>query len=90
MDLASKGQGMLVIILIMVLVLGIVIFKRHAELLLNFLIRGVFGAIIIYFVNETLAVFEIGTAVGINAVSLLTSAVLGMPGVVMLYGMMLL
>ena len=81
---------MLVIVLIMILVLGIIVFKRHAELLLNFLIRGVFGAIIIYFANETLAAFDIGTTVGINAVSLLTSATLGMPGVVMLYGMMFL
>ena len=90
MDLVSKGQGMLVIVLIMLLVLEILIFKRHAELLLNFLIRGVFGAILIYFANETLAAFEMETVVGINAVSLLTSAALGMPGVVMLYGMMLL
>ncbi len=90
MDFISMGQGMLMILVIALLVLSIVIFKKHTELLLNFLIRGVFGAIVIYFLNEILVAFGLEVSVGINAVSLLTSAALGIPGVALLYGVMLL
>lgn len=90
MDFVSMGQGMLIVVVVALLVLGIIVFKKHAEWLLNFLIRGVFGAIAIYFINEALFAFGLETAVGINGVSLLTSAVLGMPGVLLLYGVLLL
>jgi len=90
MDFVSMGQGMLMVVVIALLVLGIIVFKKHTEWLLNFLIRGVFGVIVIYFVNEALFAFGLETAVGINGVSLLTSAALGMPGIILLYGVMLL
>ena len=84
------GQGMLLIIVTVLIVLGIVIFKKHMEWLLNFLIRGVFGAIAIYFINEALLAFGLEALVGINVVNLLISAALGLPGVALLYGIMLL
>ncbi len=90
MDFVSMGQGMLMIVVIVLLVLGILVFKKHTEWLLNFLIRGVFGAIVIYFINEALLAFGLEMTVGINGLSLLTSAALGLPGVALLYGVMLL
>ncbi len=79
-------QGIILLIAILLIVLGIVFFKQRADILLNLLIRGVVGAIVIYFVNETLLVLGQETVVGINLISLVTSAVLGIPGVILLYG----
>ncbi len=68
-----------------VLVIGAL--RERAEWLLNMVLRAVMGMIAIYFVNTFLAGQGIGTIVGINAISFLTSAILGFPGVVGLYGL---
>lgn len=83
-------QGMILIILVCIIVLGMVFLKRKTEWILNFLLRGIFGGILIYFENETFSFFEAGIFVGINAISLLTCAMLGFPGLCLLYGVMLL
>ncbi len=54
--------------------------------LVNFIIRAVLGIGLIFFVNLFLAEKEIALKVGINAVSFITSGFLGMPGVMLLYG----
>ena len=81
-------QGMGSIILICAIVLGIVLLKKKVEIILNFLLRGVFGGILIYFMNAALLYLEIDIQVGINFTSLLTCAILGFPGVCMLFGIM--
>ncbi len=81
-------QGMGSIILICAIVLGIVLLKKKVEIILNFLLRGVFGGILIYFINAALLYMEIEIQVGINVTSLLTCAILGFPGVCMLFGIM--
>ena len=60
--------------------------RMGAEWLLNLCVRGVLGAIGIFFVNSFLAKQGISTGVGINAVTILTSGILGFPGVLALYG----
>ena len=60
--------------------------KIKAEWLLNVCLRGVLGAIAIFFVNSFLEKQGIDRLVGINAMTVLTSAFLGFPGVVALYG----
>lgn len=81
-------QGMGSIILVCAVVLGIVLLKKKVELILNFLLRGVFGGILIYFLNAAMVFFELEVQVGINATSLLTCAILGFPGVFMLFSVM--
>lgn len=56
------------------------------EKVLNFVMRAVLGTIAIYFINTALEKVGISLGVGINAATVLTSGILGFPGVVVLYG----
>ncbi len=67
-----------------VLLMGAV--KQKKEWLLNVLMRSILGTIAIYFVNAGLAALGISLGVGINPVTVLTSGVLGFPGLLAIYG----
>ena len=54
---------------------------------INFIVRAILGVGIIFFANQFLGQKEIAVKVGINAISILTSGFLGLPGVALLYGM---
>lgn len=62
-------------------------FTRKAEWLINFVLRSIMGTIAIYFINMGVTFLGFTTVVGINAVSVLTTGILGIPGIVMLYGL---
>ena len=47
--------------------------------------RGILGTIAIYFINAALAKAGISLGVGINAATVLTSGILGIPGILGLY-----
>ncbi len=68
------------------IVIFILILKKRAHLVLNFLVRMVLGAIGIIFFNDFLQNQGIAISVGLNPVSLLTAGTLGFPGVALLYG----
>ena len=70
----------------LLLVLGIVLFKQKSQVVWNFLVRSVLGAICILFTNDFLATQGIAVAVGLNPVSLLTVGSLGISGLGLLYG----
>ena len=55
------------------------------ERILKFLMRGILGTIAIYFINAALAKMGISLGVGINTATVLTSGILGFPGVLGLY-----
>lgn len=74
------------IIFVCVLVLLIGAFGRKIEWIINFVLRAVIGTIGIYFLNNFLIVRDISVAVGINPMTVLTSGILGFPGLVVLYG----
>ena len=59
--------------------------RERAEWLLNIVMRSILGTIAMYFANYFLAAIGISSGVGINAVTVLTSGILGFPGVVALY-----
>lgn len=67
------------------LVLLIAVLKQRAQILLNFLVRLILGAVCIYLVNNFLSAQGISVAVGFNPISLLTSGTLGFSGVALLY-----
>lgn len=67
-----------------VLLVGIL--HQKAEWLLNGCLRAVVGTIAMYFINFYLGEQGIDMGIGINAVTVLTSAILGFPGVAALYG----
>ena len=56
------------------------------EKIINFVMRGILGTIAIYFINMALERMGISAGVGINAATVLTSGILGTPGVALLYG----
>ena len=56
------------------------------EKVINLVMRSILGTIAIYFVNAALEKAGISLGVGINAVTVLTSGILGFPGIAVLYG----
>ncbi len=56
------------------------------EWLINVIMRSVLGTIAIYFINSWLGTIGFSVAVGINAFTVLTSGILGLPGLLALYG----
>lgn len=62
---------------------------EKAGWVLNFVIRAMVGMAVIFFVNYFLDLRGIDMAVGLSPVSFLTSGVLGIPGVALLYGIVI-
>ena len=79
-------MGTLLIVLACIGVLLIGAVRRKMEWLLNMVMRSILGTIAIYFINMALDAFGISLGVGINAVTVLTSGILGIPGLLALYG----
>ena len=82
--------GASLIIFMCVVILCVISLRKKAEFLLNFLLRGVTGIISIFIINQVLAMQNFSMLVGINPWTPLTSAILGLPGVALLYGIHLL
>ena len=62
--------------------------NKAAAVILNFFLRAVMGICLIYFVNQYVLPDQDSWKVGINGLSFLTSGSLGIPGVCMLYGIL--
>ena len=62
------------------------LFAKKASVFMAFMARGILGGLIIYFANIGFQKAGLGVAVGLNSASLLTSAILGFPGLLLLYG----
>lgn len=58
----------------------------RTQVLVNFVVRAVIGTALIFFVNQFLNARGIDIRVGMNPVTVVTSGVLGAPGVALLYG----
>lgn len=82
----EKYIGTILIVAACTTVLLIGALRRKSEWLLNLILRGVLGTIAIYFIDAALTGWGIEVRVGINAVTILTSGILGIPGVAALYG----
>lgn len=72
--------GIAAILAVCLIVLGIGAMGRKVEWLVNFILRAVMGTIGIYAINYMLASRQIEVAVGINPFTVLTSGILGFPG----------
>lgn len=82
----EKYIGTILIVAACAVVLLIGAMRKKSEWLLNFILRGVLGTIAIYFINAACTGIGIESGVGINAVTVLTSGILGFPGIAALYG----
>lgn len=83
MNIYSGGFWILGILAVVLLIGAL---KIRAELIINFVLRGVLGMLTIYFINFLLAGRVPGMEIGYNPVTFITSGILGFPGVFMLYG----
>ena len=63
--------------------------EGRSQIFLNFIIRAVLGMAIIFFVNKYLDYRNISISVGMNGVSFVASGIFGIPGVALLYGIVL-
>ena len=79
-------MGMAVLAVICGIILLVLLLRKRAQIILNFLVRTVLGAIMILLVNDILQKQGFDIYVGLNPVTLLTSGTLGFPGVALLYG----
>ena len=78
------GVAAIGIVCVAVLIVGVM--KRKMEWALNIFMRSILGTIAIYFINSGLAIAGIDAGVGINPVTVLTSGILGFPGLAAIYG----
>jgi len=60
--------------------------KWFTDIVVSFLVRMCIGLCMIFLINQFLLAKNIETSVGINPVTAVTSGVLGVPGVCLLYG----
>ncbi len=79
-------MGAIMIAASCVLVLLIGAFRKKKEWIINFILRAVVGTAAAFFVNGFLVSQGLSIAIGINPITVLTSGILGFPGLVMLYG----
>ena len=79
------GVSAIIVICGAVLIMGVM--KRKMEWLLNIFMRSILGTIAIYFINNGLTAIGIDLGVGINVFTVLTSGILGLPGLVVIYGL---
>ena len=78
------GTVLIVVVCVVVVIMGAM--KNKLEWLLNVMMRSILGTIAIYFINGVLAGVGISLGVGINPLTVLTSGILGLPGLAVIYG----
>lgn len=61
---------------------------RLTTIIVNFILRAVLGMGLIFFINQYILPDENTLKVGMNVISFLTSGTLGIPGVCLLYGIL--
>lgn len=78
---------LLVLIGVGALLLVVSFLGKRAEWFLNLVLRSVFGTILICFINWGLGMLGLAVTVGINVATVLTAGILGFPGILALYGL---
>jgi len=76
-----------IIIASCIVFIGICIIRRRPDLILNFALRAFVGTAGIYLLDFVLRLGGYQISVGINAVTVLSNGLLGLPGFILLYGL---
>ena len=79
-------QGAFIIIAVFGILMLILVVKTNSNLILNFLLRSMAGTLLIFGVNKIMEFYDVSIVVGLNPVTVLTSGILGFPGVILLFG----
>lgn len=78
---------LIVIIIICVVFIAISIIRNKPDQIVNFLLRACVGTAGIYLLDFLLGLGGYHINVGVNAVTILSNGILGLPGFVLLYGL---
>lgn len=79
------GQAQWTIGLVTFFVVLIVILKSRANVVLRFLVQAVVGGALIYGMNQFFLAQNLVSIIALNPLTILTCAVLGIPGVFLLF-----
>ena len=79
LDLIILFSGITIVFLIALI-------ARKSTIFISFVLRGIICALIIYFANMWVKKTGLNISVSYNSASLLTSGMLGFPGLLLLYG----
>lgn len=78
------------IIIAVGVVLGIALMvflcKKHVNFVFSLFLRTVFGILCIYLINTVLGELNLVSPIGMNWMTILVAALLGVPGIILLYG----
>ena len=80
-------ENLLWLLAVAALLLLISFLGKKAEWLLNFALRGIMGTIAIYFINMGVTFLGFNYSGWNQCSKYLTTGILGIPGIVMLYGL---
>lgn len=83
----STYSGILWIIFALATVLLLGVFRKNMEIMINFVLRGILGMLLLYFGNYFFSGWMPGLCMGYNLVTFCIAGFLGVPGIFMLYGM---
>ena len=83
----GASESIMMMIVICVGLMLFVIFSKPIKYILKMILQGCVGLIGIYIIN--FAVGSLGLSVGLNGSTFLISALLGLPGIFLLYGLQL-
>ena len=81
----TQSQLLLLIIVSCLLIMFLAIITKKTQLVASVIVKSIFGLLCIYLINEGLEMVNINLAVGMNVGTGLTVGILGIPGFVLLY-----
>lgn len=76
-----------IIIVICIVFIGVCIVRKRPDLIMDFLLRACVGTAGIYLLDFVLSIGGYQITVGINAFTILSNGLLGLPGFILLYGL---
>ena len=79
-------QGAFLIIAVCGIVMLIMAVKTNSNIIMNFVLRSITGSLLIFGINQGFEFAGYSLSVGLNLGSVLTSGILGFPGVILLFG----
>ena len=82
----EKYQGAFLIVSVCGIILLMLAIKSNSEMMLNFVYRCIGGTLLIFLINQAVSLLGFSITVGINLYTVLTSGILGFPGVLLLFG----
>jgi len=65
--------------------IGLIVCARKMEVIFRMIVRGCLGVVLLYGANLLIQYMETDVLVGLNLLTISCSALLGVPGVIMLY-----